>query len=85
MGRATINFRIDKNIKKNMEKACKSMGLTMTAAFTLFAVKVARENRIPFMIEEDPFYNEKNMKRLKKSIEQLKNGKGTIHEVEFYD
>ena len=85
MGRATINFRIDKNIKKNMEKACKSMGFTMTEAFTLFAVKVARENRIPFMIEEDPFYNEKNMKRLKKSIEQLENGKGTIHEVEFYD
>ena len=85
MGRATINFRIDKNIKKNMEKACKSMGPTMTAAFTLFAVKVARENRIPFMIEADPFYNEKNMKRLKKSIEQLENGKGTIHEVEFYD
>ncbi|EFR42752.1 type II toxin-antitoxin system RelB/DinJ family antitoxin [Dialister micraerophilus] len=85
MEQATINFRIDKNIKKNMEKACKNMGLTMTAAFTLFAVKVARENRIPFMIEADPFYNEKNMKRLKKSIEQLENGKGTIHEVEFYD
>ena len=81
MGQETINFRIDKNIKRIWKKHVK----IWDAAFTLFAVKVARENRIPFMIEADPFYNEKNMKRLKKSIEQLENGKGTIHEVEFYD
>ena len=43
-----INFRMDAELKKNMEKVCADMGLTMTTAFTIFAKKVSREKRIPF-------------------------------------
>ena len=43
-----VNFRLDDEVKKNMEEACKEMGLSMTAAFTIFATKVGRERRIPF-------------------------------------
>lgn len=39
MALAMINFRMDEGLKKNMEKTCRAMGLTMTAAFTAFALK----------------------------------------------
>ena len=55
----------------------------MSAAFTIFARKVARENRIPFEVSVDPFYSGENMARLKKSIADLNAGKGTMHEVNY--
>lgn len=49
-----INFRIDEDTKRDMELACKEMGLTMTTAFTIFAKKVGKEKRIPFEITAEP-------------------------------
>ena len=68
-----VNFRMDAELKKNMEQVCEDMGLSMTTAFTIFAKKVSREHRIPFEItaENDPFYGESNAKILKESIEQM--------------
>ena len=60
MAQAMVNFRMDEELKKNMEETCKKMGLTMTAAFTMFATKVTNEQRIPFEIVADPFYSEAN-------------------------
>ena len=42
-----VNFRIEEDVKNNAEKALKDMGLTMSAAITMFLVKVGREKRIP--------------------------------------
>ena len=87
MGQSTvnINFRMDADLKNNMEKACRELGLTPTAAFTIFATKVAREKRIPFEVAVDPFYSDQNMTRLKKSIAQMESTGGTIHEVDVRD
>ncbi len=52
-----VNFKLDSDVKKSMETACAEMGLTMSAAFTVFAKKVGRERRIPFEITA---YNEPN-------------------------
>lgn len=71
MAQAMVNFRMDEELKKNMEKTCKEMGLSMTAAFTIFATKVCREKRIPFEVSADPFYSEENMERLRKSAAQM--------------
>ncbi len=62
-----INFRMDAELKEKMEKVCADMGLTMTAAFTIFAKKVSREKRIPFEISADPFYLESNIEYLEKN------------------
>ena len=62
-----INFRMDAELKEKMEKFCADMGLTMTAAFTIFAKKVSREKRIPFEISADPFYLESNIEYLEKN------------------
>ena len=78
-----VNFKLDADIKKKMDQVCSELGLSMSAAFTIFARKVARENRIPFEVSVDPFYSEENMARLKKSIADLNAGKGTMHEVNY--
>jgi len=75
-----INFRIDAELKNTFEQVCCELGLTPTAAFTIFATKVARERRIPFEVAIDPFYSDENMARLRKSITQMETTIGTIDE-----
>ena len=74
MAQVMVNFRMDEELKKDMERTCKDMGLTLTAAFTMFAAKVTREQRIPFEITADPFYSTANMERLEKAISDANAG-----------
>jgi len=82
MAQAMVNFRMDEELKKGMEQVCKEMGLSMTTAFTIFAIKVNREKRIPFEVAVDPFYSEANMTRLRRAIDDAKAGINmTAHEL----
>lgn len=83
MAQATINLRMDADLKHEMETICKAMGMNLTTAFTIFAKKVTHERRIPFEVSApaDPFYSPENQARLKKSIAQLEAGQGNVHEV----
>ena len=68
-----------------MEDTCKELGITMSTAFNIFARKMCREKRIPFEVSIDPFYSKSNIKALKESINQLKEGKvitKTLEELE---
>ena len=78
MAHTLVNIRMDEKLKKSMEKTCQELGMTMTTAFTIFAKKMSREKRIPFEVSVDPFYSESNMKILKESIKQLKQGKVVV-------
>ena len=85
MAQAMINFRIDEKIKKEMEKICREMGMSMTTAFTIFATKVTKEKRIPFEITADPFYSESNMKYLEKVIAGIESGKAKLVEHDLIE
>ncbi len=80
-----LNFRIDEEVKKSAEKALNDMGLTMSAAITMFLTKVAKERRIPFEITADPFYSESNMRYLEKIMSDVKTGKAHFHEHELIE
>lgn len=67
-----VNFKLDPEVKKSMESACADMGLSMSAAFTIFAKKVGRERRIPFEVSADPFYSESNIRYLKDKMADYK-------------
>lgn len=82
---AMVNFRMDAELKRNMESVCKEMGLTMTAAFTLFAAKVSRERRIPFEINADPFYGASNMAHLTQVISEIEGGTAALSEHELIE
>lgn len=60
---------------------CNDMGLSMTAAFTIFAKTVTREKRIPFEVSADPFYSESNLKHLQRVVAELNAGKSVEHEI----
>ena len=61
----------DEDLKRDMESTCKAMGLTVSAAYTLFAKKVTQEKRIPFEIVADPFYSSENMERLRRIADDV--------------
>ena len=48
---ATINIRIDDNLKKQSEEILNEIGLSMTTALTIFLKSVVRNNGIPFTLE----------------------------------
>lgn len=70
-----VNFRMDAELKRDMEQACDDMGLSMTTAFTIFAKKVSRERRIPFEVSADPFYSEANQRYLARKMDDYKAGR----------
>lgn len=80
-----VNFRMDADLKKSMEKVCAEMGLSMTTAFTIFAKKVSRERRIPFEISADPFYSESNINYLEKIMRDINEGKANFTEYELIE
>ena len=85
MAQTMVNFRMDEKLKEKMEQTCKDMGLSVTAAYTMFATKVTREQRIPFEVTADPFFSEENMDRLRRNMAQIENTGGTVHEVNLDD
>ncbi|MBQ8459493.1 type II toxin-antitoxin system RelB/DinJ family antitoxin [bacterium] len=50
MAQTNINIRIDDKLKQQFDALCSELGLTMTAAFNIFAKAVVRQNGIPFEI-----------------------------------
>lgn len=80
-----INFRIDEDVKKNAEKVLDELGLSMSAAITVFLKKVGRERRIPFDLSADPFYSESNISHLEKIMEDIESGKAHFAEHELLE
>ena len=76
-----VNFRMDETDKKRMENVCNDLGLSMSAAFTIFAKKVGREHRIPFEVSVDPFYSESNVAHLRRGMAALNAGLGVEHDI----
>jgi len=73
---------MDEELKKSMESTCRSLGMNMSTAFTIFAKKVSREQRIPFEVSVDPFYGERNMAAINEAAEQIEQGKVKITNLE---
>lgn len=48
MAQTQVNIRMDEDLKKEWETICDALGITITAAVTMFAKKMVRDQRIPF-------------------------------------
>ena len=78
MAQTSVNFRMDEQLKKNVEEICQKMGMNLSTALTIFCRKVEQERKIPFEITaeaDDPFYSESNMRYLRKKMEDYKAGR----------
>ena len=81
----SVNFRLDADVKQSMERACSDIGISMSAAFTIFAKKVGQERRIPFEVSADPFYSENNMRYLDGIVRDIQSGKARFAEHELIE
>ena len=81
MAQTNVNIRMDEDLKKQFDKFCSSIGMSMTTAICVFAKKAVKEQKIPFEITADPFYSSANIQRLEKAIEDLNKGKGKKHDI----
>ena len=80
-----INLRIDEDVKRSAEKVLDDIGLSMSAAITVFLKKVSREHRIPFEVSADSFYSESNMRYLEQRMEDYKAGRLHFAEHELIE
>lgn len=85
MAQTLVNFRIDEETKKEMEKICAELGMTMTTALNIFIKKMTREKRIPFDVSIDPFYSENNIKYLENVVNDIDSGKAKLEEHELIE
>lgn len=83
MAQATLTARVDARDKVDFDAFCSNVGINTSTAINMFVKAVLRENRIPFEIAQtpDPFFAETNMAYVKKSVQELRSGKGTSHEL----
>ena len=78
---AQVSVRVDDEVKRNAEATLNAIGIPMSTAVNVFLKAVAREHRIPFELNADPFYSDSNMRHIKRGIEALDAGKGVEHEL----
>ena len=82
MALSTITARVDETDKIKFDAFCTSVGLNTSTAINLFVKAVLRERRIPFEIkQDDPFFSPSNQAYILKSVQELRSGKGTAHEL----
>ena len=82
---AQISLRVDDEIKRNAERTLNEIGLSMSTAINIFLKTVVRENRIPFELSADPFYNKENITELERRVADIRSGKSTLKEHELID
>jgi len=81
MAQASVNIRMDEDLKHDMENLCQRLGMNLTTAITVFFKKSVMEQGIPFKVSADPFYEESNQARIREAVARLNAGLGTEHEL----
>lgn len=78
---ANLNIRVDDTLKQQAELIFSDLGLSLSAATTMFLKQVVRYNGIPFELRADPFYSAENQMRLSTAKERMEKKGGTVHEL----
>ena len=79
---AQISLRIADDVKRNAERVCEDIGMSMSTAVNIYLKRLGREGRIPFDVSVDPFYSRENIAVLDRRIADMKAGKNTsAHEL----
>lgn len=82
-----VTVRLEDQDKRALDELCAEMGMSVSTFFAIYAKKAIRERRIPFEINApaDPFYSPGNLKALRESEQQYREGRTvtkTLEELE---
>ncbi|MBD5478741.1 MAG: type II toxin-antitoxin system RelB/DinJ family antitoxin [Lachnospiraceae bacterium] len=78
---ANLNIRVDDTLKQQAELIFSDLGISLSAATTMFLKQVVRYNGIPFELRADPFYSVENQAHLLAAKERMEKSGGTVHEL----
>lgn len=83
MSEVSVNITMEESLRDRFGDFCENIGLSMSAAVSVFASQAVRLQRIPFEISADPFYSEVNIRRLEKAARDLDSGRAalTVHDL----
>ncbi len=68
---ASLQIRIDDNLRARAQEVAQSMGLDLASSVRLFLTQMVRENGLPFTPKTDPFYSTENQAHLKSVVADL--------------
>ena len=80
----TVSLRFDDDTKRELDEMCDEMGMNLTTFFMIYAKKALRDRKIPFEITApvDPFYSDSNLRQIRKSNDQIRNGQVVVKTME---
>jgi len=77
-----LSIRINRDLKERAEALLGELGMNMTTALNVFLRQVVRQGGIPFPVQIDPFYSEKNLAHLRRVAADMEAGRNTVtHEL----
>ena len=76
-----VQARIPSDLKRDTEQIFNSMGIDFATGIRMFLAQVRLRNGLPFEVQADPFWSERNQRRLRESIEQGKKGEVVRHDI----
>ena len=76
-----VQARIPADLKRDTEQIFSSMGIDFATGIRMFLAQVRLRNGLPFEVQADPFWSERNQRRLRESIEQGKRGEVVRHDI----
>lgn len=80
MASVTTSIKLDPDLKRESQALFERLGLSWSAAVTLFLRQAVREQAIPFRVGE-PTYNEETLRTIREARQGL-NLRGPYHSVE---
>ncbi len=66
MTTATIQLRVDQELRDDAQTVCNRLGMDLTTAIRVFLNQLVVENGLPFQPKADPFFSPSNMQHLKR-------------------
>ena len=76
-----VQARIPADLKRDTEQIFSSMGIDFATGIRMFLAQVRLRNGLPFEVQADPFWSERNQRRLRESIKQGKRGEVVRHDI----
>lgn len=72
---ANVSIRVDDMVKRQAERICSELGMSLSTATNLFYKKMISYGGIPFELKVDPFYSQENQEHLEHVINNYYSGK----------
>lgn len=74
-----ITINVDDREKEEVQKILSEAGISMSGAVRMYFDAIRKEGDIPKSI--DPFYDPENLKRIRKSADEMERGLGKVHQL----